>query len=49
LTLSQRLSEAEFDGELVDVIVEGMPIDRGTPVVVVKARANRVVVRAAEA
>ena len=39
--------KAEFDGELVDVIVEGLPIDRGTPVVVVKARANRVVVRAA--
>jgi membrane-bound ClpP family serine protease len=38
--------KAEFDGNLVDVIAEGLPIDRGQPVVVVKARGNRVVVRA---
>src|SRR4029079_15917750 len=30
--------KAEFDGELVDVIAEGMPIDRGSTVVVVKTR-----------
>jgi hypothetical protein len=41
--------KAEFDGLLVDVIAEGLPIDRGTAVVVTKARGNRVVVRAAEA
>ena len=35
--------------ELVDVIAEGMPIDRGRAVVVVKARGNRVLVRAVEA
>jgi membrane-bound ClpP family serine protease len=40
--------KADFNGELVDVIAEGLPIDRGTPVVVVKARGNRVVVRAVE-
>jgi membrane-bound serine protease (ClpP class) len=40
--------KAEFDGELVDVIAEGMPIDRGEPVVVVKARGNRVLVRGVE-
>ena len=40
--------KADFDGQLVDVIAEGMPIDRGQAVVVVKARGNRVVVRAAE-
>jgi membrane-bound ClpP family serine protease len=38
--------KAEFDGQLVDVIAEGMPIERGVAVVVVKAKANRVVVRA---
>ena len=38
--------KAEFDGQLVDVIAEGMPIDRGQTVVVTKARGNRVVVRA---
>jgi membrane-bound ClpP family serine protease len=37
--------KADFDGQLIDVIAEGMPIDRGQPVVVVKARGNRVVVR----
>ena len=41
--------KADFNGELVDVIAEGMPIDRGSPVVVVKARGNRVIVRAADA
>ena len=40
--------KAEFDGELVDVIAEGMPIDRGQTVVVTKARGNRVLVRAVE-
>jgi membrane-bound serine protease (ClpP class) len=39
--------KADFDGQLVDVIAEGLPIDRGQPVVVVKARGNRVVVRSA--
>jgi membrane-bound ClpP family serine protease len=38
--------KAEFEGNLVDVIAEGLPIDRGQAVVVVKARGNRVVVRA---
>jgi membrane-bound serine protease (ClpP class) len=37
--------KAEFDGQLVDVIAEGLPIDRGQPVVVVKARGSRVLVR----
>jgi membrane-bound ClpP family serine protease len=41
--------KADFDGELVDVIAEGLPIDRGSAVVVVKARGNRVLVRAVEA
>ncbi|HEX3602243.1 MAG TPA: NfeD family protein, partial [Lacipirellulaceae bacterium] len=40
--------KATFDGQLVDVIADGMPIDRGTPLVVVKARGNRVQVRAVE-
>jgi membrane-bound serine protease (ClpP class) len=40
--------KADFDGELVDVIAEGLPIDRGRQVVVVKARGNRVVVRAVD-
>ncbi|WP_428307624.1 hypothetical protein [Lacipirellula sp.] len=34
-------------GQLVDVIAEGIPLDRGTRVVVVEAHANRVLVRAA--
>jgi membrane-bound ClpP family serine protease len=38
--------KADFDGRLIDVIAEGLPIDRGQTVVVVKARGNRVVVRA---
>jgi membrane-bound ClpP family serine protease len=41
--------KAEFGGQLVDVIAEGLPIDRGQAVVVVKTRANRVVVRASDA
>jgi membrane-bound serine protease (ClpP class) len=40
--------KAEFEGNLVDVIAEGLPIERGQPVVVVKARGNRVVVRAVQ-
>ncbi|MCG8448569.1 MAG: hypothetical protein MI725_03190, partial [Pirellulales bacterium] len=38
--------KAEIDHELIDVIAEGEPLDRGTPVVVIDAHANRVVVRA---
>lgn len=34
-------------GQLLDVIAEGIPLDRGTRVVVVEAHANRVLVRAA--
>jgi membrane-bound ClpP family serine protease len=41
--------KADFDGELVDVIAEGMPIDRGQSVVVVKTRGNRVMVRSTNA
>jgi membrane-bound ClpP family serine protease len=41
--------KADFDGQLVDVIAEGLPIDRGRVVVVVKARGNRVLVRTVEA
>jgi membrane-bound ClpP family serine protease len=41
--------KADFDGQLVDVIAEGMPIDRGATVIVVKTRGNRVVVRSADA
>lgn len=41
--------KAEFNGQLVDVISEGLPIDRGSAIVVVKARGNRVLVRAVEA
>jgi membrane-bound ClpP family serine protease len=40
--------KAEFDGQLVDVIAEGMPVERGQVVVVVRAKANRVVVRGIE-
>ncbi len=40
--------KAEFNGQLIDVISEGLPIDRGTSVVVTKARGNRVLVRAVE-
>ncbi|MEM6330969.1 MAG: NfeD family protein [Planctomycetota bacterium] len=38
--------KAEIDGELLDVIAEGDIVDRGAEVVVVKARATRIVVRA---
>jgi membrane-bound serine protease (ClpP class) len=38
--------KARIQHELVDVIAEGEPLDSGTPVVVVEARGNRVVVRA---
>lgn len=41
--------KADFGGQLVDVIADGLPIERGQPVVVVKARGSRVVVRRAEA
>ncbi len=37
--------KAEIDHELIDVIAESEPLDRGTPLVVVEARANRVVVK----
>jgi len=39
--------KAEIDHQLLDVIAEGEPLDQGTPLVVVEARANRVVVRRA--
>ncbi|MCH2114608.1 MAG: hypothetical protein MK171_06835 [Pirellulales bacterium] len=38
--------KAEIDHELINVIAEGEPLARGTPIVVVDAHANRVVVRA---
>jgi len=41
--------KADFNGQLVDVIAEGLPIDRGTAIVVVKTRGNRVLVRPADA
>jgi membrane-bound serine protease (ClpP class) len=41
--------KAEFDGQLVDVIAEGLPIERGQAVVVTKTRANRVLVRVVDA
>lgn len=37
--------KADIDHRLVDVIAEAEPLDRGTPIVVVDARGNRVVVR----
>lgn len=40
--------KAEIDHQLIDVIAEGEPLDAGTPIVVVDARGNRVVVRKAE-
>jgi membrane-bound ClpP family serine protease len=40
--------KAEFDGQLIDVIAEGLPIERGQAVVVTKARGNRVLVRGLE-
>ncbi len=41
--------KADFNGELIDVIADGMPIDRGTSVEVVKTRGNRVLVRRVDA
>jgi membrane-bound ClpP family serine protease len=41
--------KADFDGQLVDVIAEGLPIERGQAIVVTKTRANRVLVRAVDA
>ena len=38
--------KAEIDHQLIDVIAEGEPLDRGTPLEVVDAHANRVIVRA---
>lgn len=38
--------KAEFNGRLVDVIAEGLPIERGQSIVVTKARGSRVVVSA---
>jgi len=38
--------KAKIDHQLIDVIVETEPLDRGTPLEVVDAHANRVVVRA---
>ena len=32
--------KAEFDGELVDVIADGLPIDRGTSIVVTRRAAT---------
>jgi membrane-bound serine protease (ClpP class) len=40
--------KADFDGQLVDVITEGLPIDRGTSVIVTKTRGNRVLVQRAD-
>lgn len=39
---------ARIDGRVVDAVSQGMPIDKGQRVVVVEARAYRVVVRPAE-
>jgi membrane-bound ClpP family serine protease len=41
--------KAEFDGQLIDVIADGLPIDRGAKIVVVKTRGNRVLVHESEA
>jgi len=40
--------KAEIEHQLIDVIAEGEPLDSGTPIQVVDARGNRVVVRRAE-
>ncbi len=40
--------KAEFNGQLVDVIADGLPIDRGAKIVVTKTRGNRVMVHAIE-
>lgn len=37
-----------IDGRLIDAVSRGVPIESGTPVVVVEVRANRVVVRPAD-
>ena len=37
--------KARIGDELIDVIAEGEPLDQGTPIVVVDAKGNRVVVR----
>jgi hypothetical protein len=42
-------ARANFHGQLVDVIAEGLPIERAQTIVVVKARGNRVMVRAVDA
>ena len=39
--------KADFDGELVDVVSEGLAVDKETPVVVIEVAGNRVVVREA--
>jgi len=39
--------KARIDQELIDVIAESEPLDRGTPLEVVSAQASRVIVRAA--
>jgi membrane-bound ClpP family serine protease len=41
--------KADFDGQLVDVIAEGLPIERGQAIVVTKTRGNRVMVHAVDA
>ncbi len=41
--------KGEFNGQLVDVIAEGLPIERGQAIVVTKARGSRVVVREVDA
>lgn len=41
--------KADFDGQLIDVIAEGLPIDRGQAIVVTKARGSRVMVHAVDA
>jgi membrane-bound ClpP family serine protease len=46
MTHLRPAGKAEIARELIDVIAEGEPLDRGTPVIVVDAHANRVVVRA---
>jgi membrane-bound serine protease (ClpP class) len=40
--------KAEFDGQLIDVIADGLPIERGQAIVVTKTRGNRVLVRAVD-
>jgi membrane-bound ClpP family serine protease len=41
--------KAEFDGQLVDVISEGLPVERGQTVIVTKTRGSRVMVHAVDA